>query len=94
MRLATDKGAFGDSFRLGGVIGMFQTVYFYGRFYTPKSTVAFLPLISITWPTLVCPLIFTFSPTAIGTTLGALDGEETAGFRIVFSIFLPLLFLL
>ena len=38
--------------------------------------------VSITWPTLVCPLIFTFSPTAIGTTLGALDGEEAVAFTL------------
>ena len=59
----------------------------------PKATVAFLPLISITWPTLVCPLIFTFSPTAIGTILGALDGEETAAFGSLFLFSSALAFL-
>ena len=37
MCLAADKGAFCNPFRLGRMIGTFQTVYFYGRFYASKS---------------------------------------------------------
>ena len=59
----------------------------------PKAMIAFLPLISITarrWSDL---LIFTFSPTEIGATLGVAVVEETCRFLLVLFILLPFLFL-